>query len=234
LRGGLLNDAYGANIESHLVASTAPGAVKKLASSKTRGGGRVVAEANVVEPSVVSLESMIGVNNVAAARTRMGVSNVPTLDAIGNGSCAVSMPMMMSSAMPLTADTTSPIHYMLGSLALEQPTQIGFAWESYGFKRGDTINVAISVTRQTEIGALRSIGMRLGIAGDPRRPITIAWKEPSASNAVLVYSPSSTTIMRKLMLDLSRLGAGNYSVSVTMEGKTCKATSELREFSVWL
>jgi hypothetical protein len=136
--------------------------------------------------------------------------------------------------MPRAVNADALLAQMLGTLALEQPEQVGLAWESYGFTPGDTTSISISVSRHTEIGAARSVAMRLGIAGDPRRPISISWKEPDpARNVQVVANTGTPTAIRSLLLNVAQLSEGRYSVSVTMQSGKCSSTSEVREFSVW-
>jgi hypothetical protein len=123
---------------------------------------------------------------------------------------------------------------MLGSTGLDDPRSLGVAWESYGFTPGDTGRVSIRVGKVVEIGRLRRVGMRLGVANDPRTSVTVSWSEPDpARGGTLVSSGTVPIVLRYIGIDVSRLDAGDYELVIEMERRGCHSASTFREFTIW-
>lgn len=234
LRGGALDAVRGRSLESHLVLSRSTTHRELVEKTTVRGGDRVVMQTPLTSPAIAGLEVRVAMEGVAAARTRLGVSVIPTLTALSAGSCALSDPILVRPEMTLQSPARALSDNMLGSIALDDPARVGIAWESYGFTPGDTVRVGIRVERVVEVGALRSLAMRVRLASDPRSSVRISWQEPDPSRAgAALQSGNKAIVLRHLTIDVSRLDAGDYRATVDMERAGCKVSSNVREFRIW-
>jgi len=102
---------------------------------------------------------------------------------------------------------------MLGSTVV-RAKKIGLYWETYGYAPGDSVDVALIVTRTEKLSAFRRIGMKLRIAHDLNGTVAVRWSEPQAGHDAWSI-PSKVPIQARVVtLDLSQLEPGQYTVQV--------------------
>jgi hypothetical protein len=111
---------------------------------------------------------------------------------------------------------------MHGSTNLRGVRRFGVYWESYGFAQGDTVDVEVRIERHDRPGALRRLTTALRVT-DPRNGVVVVrWREPQPGRAARVLGGPVPVLARSLVLDVSRLPAGDYwlDVAVGRPGQT--------------
>ena len=85
---------------------------------------------------------------------------------------------------------------------------------TYGFAPGDSVEFAVWIERYTQQGLLRSFGVRLNVATDLNTPIAQSWLETDVGRNAAVIPGRIPIVGRTLILDTSKLAAGEYWLDV--------------------
>ena len=160
---------------------------------------------NVLTVSTPWREQLIGVellarDSTAAARWRSGFAEIP-LDA---GKISVSDLLFVDGAPSLPSSLDEAIPRAHGGTKFRRNVQVGLFWELYGSTPADSaLRVTLTITPVNE-SLLRRTFRVLRIV-PKASPLNIRWQENGAAG---VMSP------RSVVLDLSAVPAGKYSVKI--------------------
>ncbi|MBA3917803.1 MAG: hypothetical protein C0516_04355 [Gemmatimonas sp.] len=228
--GGELDALPRAPVRVVLAHSAGPAAVTQRTTQTAQPGERVVLQQRISRPGLVGVEILADSGGLAGARSRVGVREVPTLAALGPGTCALTEPALLDGAVAV--DPNTPFAGLLGSTTLDRPTRMGVAWESYGFAPSDTVTVAVRLASADALSALRRAGMALRVADDPRVSVTMQWQEPDPARAGTVVPGTRPIVSRAVMLDVRQLRRGTYMLEVEMQSARCGTVTSQRELTV--
>ena len=160
---------------------------------------------NVLTVSTPWREQLIGVellakDSTAAARWRSGFAEIP----LDSGKVSVSDLLFVDGAPSLPTSLDEAVTRAHGGTRFGRKVQVGLFWEIYGSTPADSaLPVTLTITPLSE-GLLRRAFRVLRIA-PKASPLNIRWQENGAAG---VMSP------RSVVLDLSALPAGKYSVKI--------------------
>jgi hypothetical protein len=109
---------------------------------------------------------------------------------------------------------------------------MGVYWETYGWTAGDSVDVAIVVTRKEQISKLRRLGMLIRVAHDINGSVAVRWGEPQPGHSSWTIPGVVPIQARSVYVDLSRLEPGHYAVTVLVgkHGSTLVPISASRDF----
>ena len=99
---------------------------------------------------------------------------------------------------------------MLGSTVVRSH-KIGVYWETYGYAAGDSVDVAVIISRHEPLSKIRRLGMKLRLAHDINGSVAVRWTEPQAGHDTWTIPGRVPIQARAVGLDLSRLEPGNYT-----------------------
>lgn len=115
---------------------------------------------------------------------------------------------------------------MLGSLNMSTSAapRVDVFWESYGVRAEDSAHVSVRVERQQRLGGFHRLAIAMRLRDDPNATVTVRWRDTPAMNAP-VTAASARDGLREVMagvpvharaitLDLSRLSAGPYTLTL--------------------
>ena len=71
---------------------------------------------------------------------------------------------------------------MLGSTRV-RGAKVGVYWETYGYAAGDSVDVAVIISRHEPISKVRRIGMFLRLAHDLNGQVAVRWGEPTPGHS---------------------------------------------------
>jgi hypothetical protein len=160
---------------------------------------------NVLTVSTPWHEQLIGVellakDSTAAARWRSGFAEIP----LDSGKISVSDLLFVDGAPSLPTSLDEAIPRAHGGTRFRRNVPVGLFWEIYGSTPADSaLPVTLTITPVSE-GLLRRAFRVLRIA-PKASPLNIRWQENGAAG---VMSP------RSVVLDLSAVPAGKYSVKI--------------------
>ena len=171
-----------------------------------------------------------------SARTRFGITPPATLATMAAGEIAISPPVLLRAPAEGETPETNPaeaLDLMFGSTVFSTMGRVGVYWETYGVDRGDTVDVTLRVAPQrAPQGLLRRLGTRLGILASASDGIAVTWREPLPGRVVTTLPGAHPIQARNVTLDLSRLTAGDYTVSVSVARPGGSPISAARDFSI--
>lgn len=231
LSGGLLDVLPTIDGQLFLMHSAAPGVARELGSARGGRGDRVLLEGRVREAGVLSAELLLSGGGVAGLRSRLGITS-DLLRPLAVGRCAVSAPMLLDASAVRRRGLVDVREGLLGSVRLDAPSRIGVAWESYGFREGDTVSVSLRVSGTATQTALQRAGRFFGLGDDPKVGLAITWREPAPEHVVLKVDAATPTLLREIALDIGQLRPGSYDLEVAMERRGCGVVTSRRGFWV--
>jgi hypothetical protein len=224
-------------VHARLVASTGPDAIATLGEKRVAIASTLTfLEGIASRPTMIGVEIPAGVDSQAAARARFGVTPKPALASMRRDSIDISDPVLLAApamidALPNDIDGVLPL--MLGSTRLAQGvSRVGVYWETYGIAATDTVSIAIRVQRTTPLTVLDRVGAVTGLGGNSNAPVSFEWKEPDPRHQVRTLGGTVPIQMRSVVIDISTLTTGDYSleIAVTKAGRAPVRSS--REFTV--
>jgi len=175
---------------------------------------------NVLTVSSPWKEQLVGVellakDSAAAARWRSGFAEIP----LDSGKISVSDLLFVDGAPSLPADLNEAIERAHGGTQFRRNTKIGLFWELYGKAPADSA-LPISLTiMPIDEGLLRRTFRALRIAPKPT-PLMLRWQENGAAGVLSA---------RAIVLDLSAIPAGKYSVKLEVGGSPSAVSSRIIE-----
>ena len=186
-------------------------------------------------PQLVSLE-LHSARTGAAVRSRYGIAPPPPLNAMRPGELALSQPVLLRPTPPEEippSDPTRALPLMMGSDIFTPAAQLGVYWETYGAAPGDTLDLAIRIERRVgPPGFFRRVGISVGLVTAGSTGVAVGWREPRQGNDASVIPGIVPIVGRNVTLDLSSLGAGTYSLTVTVKRPGGMPITSQRDF--WL
>jgi hypothetical protein len=175
---------------------------------------------NVLTVSSPWKEQLVGVellakDSSAAARWRSGFAEIP----LDSGKISVSDLLFVDGAPSLPADLSEAIERAHGGTKFRRNTKIGLFWELYGKAPADSA-LPISLTiMPIDEGLLRRTFRALRIA--PKlTPLMLRWQENGAAGVLSA---------RAIVLDLSAIPAGKYSVKLEVGASPSAVSSRIIE-----
>jgi hypothetical protein len=200
-----------------LVRTTAPDSIERLKRHAVRNPTSIVLRAHIPSGSAVVGAEVLAPRGETSVRTRFGITPPATLSALKPGEAAISEPVLIGTSESATS-AEGALDQMLGS-SVVKARKIGVYWETYGYAAGDSVDVAMIITRTEKLSAFRKIGMKLRIAHDINGSVAVRWSEPQAGHDSWSI-PSKVPIQaRAVGLDLSQLEPGHYMVTVSASRK---------------
>jgi hypothetical protein len=200
-----------------LIRTTSPDSIQRLPRHAVRNASALVMRARIpATPAVVGTE-VLAPRGELSLRTRFGITPPTPLSALKPGETAISEPVLLATAERQDG-SDGAIGQMLGTTNV-RGKKIGVYWETYGYAAGDSVDVAMIITRTEKLSAFRKIGMKLRIAHDINGSVAVRWSEPQAGHDSWSI-PSKVPIQaRAVGLDLSQLEPGHYMVTVSASRK---------------
>ena len=158
---------------------------------------------------------LLAKDSSAAARWRSGFAEIP----LDSGKISVSDLLFVDGAPSLPGDLNEAIGRAHGGTKFRRTTKIGLFWELYGKTPADSA-LPISLTiMPIDEGLLRRTFRALRIA--PKlTPLMMRWQENGAAGVLSA---------RAIVLDLSAVPAGKYSVKLEVGGPPSAVTSRIIE-----
>jgi hypothetical protein len=215
-----------------LVRTTGPKDVEKVPHEAYRNEKAIVVTAPISsKPAIVGTEVRGARAGELSARTRFAVTPPATLASMKAGETAISDPILMSVADGPPPGPETALQHMLGSTRV-RGAKMGVYWETYGWTPGDSVDVAIVVTRKEQLSKLRRLGMLIRVAHDINGSVAVRWGEPQPGHSSWTIPGVLPIQARSVYVDLSRLEPGHYSVTVLVgkHGSTVAPLSASREF----
>ena len=130
-----------------------PHDVARLASSACRAARCATRRALVLTARIPASPAVVGTEVLAprgelSVRTRFGITPPAPLSALKPGEAAISEPVLISTAESSNG-ADGALGQMLGSTVV-RAQKIGVYWETYGYAAGDSVDVAVIITRHRE------------------------------------------------------------------------------------
>jgi hypothetical protein len=217
----LFKFALGSAIENiAFVRSERPGSLDRIGDVTGTVGNPLIARATVAaRPAIIGLEfAAADTVGPPGGRLRFGITPPPPLSAMKPGEVAISDPLILDPDQnsALAPDAETSISRMMPTLTLERMARIGVYWETYGFAPGDSADIAVWIERYTPQGVGRRFGIALRIATDLNTPIASSWREKQFGNNASVVPGRVVTVGRSVIVDTSKLPAGDYWLDVAV------------------
>lgn len=184
----------------------------------------LLARAQVVSAELAPADGAPGL----AVRARRAIHPPPPLSAMAEGETGISDPLFFRPGNDPEPPTTAPVAVakMFGSLSFSDK-RIGVFWETYGVAPADTVDVTLRIISAGRPGLLRRLGTTIGVVEDAGSEISMHLREPRlARRDGLSWAGDVPIQARAVVLDVSRLRPGRYTVevSVTRQGATTAVT----------
>jgi hypothetical protein len=213
-----------------LVRSTAPHSVERVPHKTYRTEKSLVLAGHIPPaPAIVGTEVPAAHADDWSVRTRLGVVPPAPLEALSPGETAISEPVLLSGDEDLPSTPEGALQRMLGSTRVRGP-KMGVYWETYGYAAGDSVDVAVVITRHETLSKMRRIGMFLRVAHDINGSVAVRWGEPQAGHSSWTIPGVVPIQARSVKIDLSRIEPGHYSVDVLIGRKGGVPVTASRDF----
>ncbi len=226
-----LGRATGDSVSGYLFESRSPTELVNVQLSPAHVGRPLVIDAPMVAGDALIGVEIPGDARVPAARTRFGVSVIEPLNALA-GARAVSQPLLFDppAVGAGTLNAEAALGRMYGTTTLTNATRIGIYWEAYGFSAADTVETIVRVRREDR-GILSQVTGVLRLSGEDAGGLGLRWTEtPGNTRAIQRAEGNVPMQMRSIVLDVSQLPPGSYSLDVTASHKRGSSTSIERRF----
>jgi hypothetical protein len=214
-----------------LVRSTGPDSIQRLTRRATRNESALVLTGRIPSgPAIVGTE-VLAPKGELSMRTRFGITPPSPLSALKPGETAISDPVLLASAESVDGPDGA-LRQMLGTTSVRAP-KIGLYWETYGYAPGDSVDVALVLTRTEKLSVFRKLGMKLKVAHDINGSVALRWSEPQAGHDSWTIPSKGVPIQaRAVALDLSQLEPGHYSLQVLASRKGELPVTATRDFVI--
>jgi hypothetical protein len=204
----------GGALRAVFVRTTAPDKVEQLPHETYRNGTAVVVTARIpAKPAIVGTELPAAHKLELSARTRFGIVPPAPLSSLKPGQTAISDPVLLTTEDDMPPGPDRALQRMIGSTHV-RGAKVGVYWEAYGYAPGDSVDVAVIITRHEQLSKMRRLGMLLHIAHDINGSVAVRWGEPQAGHDSWTIPGVVPIHARSVRLDLSRIEPGHYAVEV--------------------
>jgi hypothetical protein len=212
-----------------LVRTTEPHKVERVAHQTFRNQNTLILTARIpAKPAVVGAE-IPAREGAPAARTRFGVMPPLPLAELKPGETAISEPVLISTDDDMPPGPDGALKRMLGTTRV-RGAKVGVYWETYGYAAGDSVDVAVVISRHEPISKMRRIGMALHLAHDLNGSVAVRWGEPQPGHSSWIIPGVVPIQARSVRIDLSRIEPGHYSVEVLVGRKGGVPVTASRDF----
>jgi hypothetical protein len=181
------------------------------------------------KPAIVGLEVPAAQRGDVAARTRLGIVPPGPLNVFRAGETAISDPVLIATDDAPPPGPDGALEKMLGSTRIRGP-KVGVYWETYGYAPGDSVDVAVVISRHETLSKMRRFGMLLRVAHDINGSVTVRWGEPQSGHSSWNIPGAVPVQARSIRVDLSKLEPGHYSMQVLVAKKGGLPVSSSRDF----
>jgi hypothetical protein len=121
---------------------------------------------------------------------------------------------------------------MYGSTRLDNPSRLALFWEVYGQRDGDTVDVSLRIVRRSDAGIVSRAAAAVGLGHAADDSLVIRWREPRPGDPLATVDRGVTIRPRSVVLDVSALQAGDYTVDVLVDRHGVRVASSPRAFSI--
>jgi hypothetical protein len=226
--GGRTVQHDGAN--AVLIRTTGPREIEKLTHETFRTDKTIVLTARISsKPAIIGAELPAPQRGESAARTRLGITPPSPLDVFRPGETAISDPVLIAADDAAPPGPEAALQKMLGTTRVRGP-KMGVYWESYGYAPGDSVDVAVVISRHETLTKMRRFGMLLRVAHDINGSVAVRWGEPQSGHSSWNIPGIVPIQARSVRVDLSRLDPGHYTVQVVVGRKGGVPVTSSRDF----
>jgi hypothetical protein len=168
-----------------------------------------------------------------AVRARRAVHPPAPLSVLQPGEVALSDPLFFrpGTAPEPPVNAAEAVAKMFGSLAINE-RRIGVFWETYGIAPGDTADITIRLTNIDKPGFMHRLGATFGVGEAQGGEITVRWREPRARPESVIWAGDVPVQGRGVVLDVSHVRAGRYTLEVTVEKLRAQPVTTSRDISI--
>lgn len=226
---------FGDSVTAAIAVSTGPQSVNVVQRRHLGAQDRLTFLAPLpVAPSLVSVEVPWNSAGDRGARSRFAVKPPPPLSQM-RGDAAISDPVILAvpagaAALPILAD--SAIALMHGSTTLAAgANEIGVFWETYGIRAGDSVEVTVGVQRKGG-GVVDRVTSVVGALSSSNSLVTASWFEPQPGHEVRNVPGAVPIQMRSVVLNISALPIGTYSLEISVKKRGVDTLKSSREFTI--
>jgi hypothetical protein len=214
-----------------LIRTTSPGEIERLKHQTFKNANAIVVTANISPKSAIVGTELPAPHGELSARTRFGIVPPAPLASLRHGETAISDPVLISAEDDALPGPDRALQEMLGS-ARVRGAKVGVYWETYGYAAGDSVDVAVIISRHEPISKVRRIGMFLRLAHDLNGQVAVRWGEPTPGHSSWTVPGVVPIQARSIRLDLSRIEPGHYTVQVLVgkHGSTTPPLISSRDF----
>jgi hypothetical protein len=214
-----------------LIRTTGPQDIQRLKHETFKNANAIVVTANISpKPAIIGTE-LPAPHGELSARTRFGIVPPAPLATLRHGEAAISDPVLISGDDDAPPGPDRALQEMLGSTRV-RGAKVGVYWETYGYAAGDSVDVAVIISRHEPISKVRRIGMFLRLAHDLNGQVAVRWGEPTPGHSSWTVPGVVPIQARSIRLDLSRIEPGHYTVQVLVgkHGSTAPPMISSRDF----
>jgi hypothetical protein len=182
--------------------------------------------------ALLSLE-MVPVGGIGAAgQSRFAVTAPRPLEDLKPGELSLSDPVLVSAApgQEEPRDFRGALGRMLATTTLRNPDRVGVYWELYGLGDGDTVTVSVKLLRKPDANSTQRRNM-LGIGRAVGDSLMVSWREPRRGDPAPTVVGGVTIRPRGVVLNVSQLNAGGYTMDVTVQRDSTSAMGR-RELAI--
>lgn len=187
---------------------------------------------HVLSAEIIQVDGM----DAPAARARFAVTAPPGLAALAPGEVALSDIALFdapASADSLPRSITDAISRMLLSADLRGPSRVGVFFEMYGVAQQSDVDVTLAVARNEQPGFIRRLGARLGLADLGGGSVVMRWRDAPRDLAGRGFMIGDESVQpRSLILDLTRMKPGRYSLEISIARPGEASVVSHREFTI--
>jgi len=166
-----LSSRLGQVVPTSLIVSPRPDSVQLVTSQLSSLGRTALLQGFIPGGAALAgVEINVERGQKLAARSRFGIVAPPTLREMRRSEVAVSGPVLFDAAALEgvgVSEMGNIVDAMYPSTVLEGAKQVGVYWESYGFRKDDTVDVSVQIERVNEVSRLRRIAMAFRVTTDP-------------------------------------------------------------------
>ncbi|HEX4684877.1 MAG TPA: hypothetical protein VH277_19315 [Gemmatimonadaceae bacterium] len=163
--------------------------------------------------AVIGAELRAKQRGATSARTRLGIDPPQPLETLHEGQTAISDPILLAADSDAPSSPESAMRQMLGTTHV-RGSKLGLYWETYGFAPGDSVDVAVVLSRHEPLSKMRRIGMMLRVAHDINGSVAVRWHEPDLGTNGWTIPGILPIRARSIRVDMSRIEPGHYTVQV--------------------
>lgn len=213
-----------------LIRTTGPRSVERMPHQTFKNETAIVLTAHVpAKPAIVGTELPAPRRGELSARTRLGVVPPMPLAALRPGETAISDPVLLAADDAAPPGPEHALERMLGTTRV-RGAKVGVYWETYGYAPGDSVEVAVVISRHETLSKMRRLGMLLRVAHDINGSVAVRWTEPQAGHNSWSIPGAVPIQARSVRVDLSRIEPGHYTVQVLVGRRGGLPVSSSRNF----